>query len=76
MRTLWRVQNLHQGRTSDSCEDCGCIIPLPVPAFGKVLCDVCSGDRDKRMRKTYHSRESGEGADRRYHGDLFERGEW
>lgn len=58
----------------NTCEECGEKIALPVPREGgRIICEECF---DEEKPRHYHSRESGEGADRKYHGGMFHSGEW
>lgn len=60
------------------CEGCGEWIPNPVPVLcwdGRthILCTDCNGETDALMGGPS---ESGEAADRQYHGGQFMSGEW
>lgn len=58
------------------CEVCGEWIPHPVPRDGgSIVCHECYGEKDELMRWSGGA-ESGEAADRQYHGGQFNRGEW
>ena len=60
------------------CEACGDGIPCPVPRLQRdgtlrLLCADCSGETAELMGGP---RESGEAADRQYHGGQGWSGEW
>lgn len=56
------------------CEVCGEVIPIPVPREkNRIICVSCFGDHP---HQDPHPRSGGEGADLRYHGGQFNKGEW
>ena len=62
-------------RKPKPCEECGELIPFPIPRGKKrvILCASCAGDSGGRPGKRKFPTEK---TDIDYHGDLFYRGEW
>jgi hypothetical protein len=61
------------------CQRCREWIRMPISRSDRspiFICDECVGAKAWRLAGKYHSRESGEAADRQYHGGLHGRGEW
>lgn len=61
------------------CEYCGERIAFPVPRkTGEIVCQECWEDEEEKneRKRRLGPSESGEAADRRYHGGLGHRGEW